>query len=78
MRTSVLEHARERKRIRESEMPQYAFGARVCDPQQRDLPGDVLRLTEPRSANLDTARESGGAPQDRRRLGGSRRGTSAG
>ena len=25
------------------------FGARVCDPQQRDLQGDLLRLTEPRS-----------------------------
>ena len=36
-------------------MSQFAFGARVSDPQQRDLPGDVLRLTEPRSANWDTA-----------------------
>ena len=34
---------------------EFAFGARVCDPQRRDLPGDVLRLTEPRSANWDTA-----------------------
>ena len=33
----------------------FAFGARVCDPQQRDLQDDVLRLTEPRSVNEGTA-----------------------
>ena len=32
-------------------MSQFAFGARVYDPQQLDLQGDMLRLTEPRSAN---------------------------
>ena len=40
-------------------MSQFAFGARVCDLQQRDSQGDVPGLAESRSENQDTAENFG-------------------